>query len=142
MPSPRPSPDSKDPIEGDEIGPDGPEWISEYGLLVWKETVENLAKSGRPLLSIHTQTLIGFCAACSDLKEAGEILEKEGHLIDGGREGKKRHPAGSMRTQALTSVRAYAAELGLTPTSAGRLRGTKEKKKESPFAEFRKPSAS
>ena len=122
MPSPRGKKDNKEELlECGRLSKKPPVWLSDHAKKVWTDTISDLDAAGIPLLTIHRQAMIGFCSACSDLKEAGEILAKEGHLVDGGREGQKRHPAGSMRTQALTAVRAYSAELGLTPTSSGRL---------------------
>lgn len=138
MASPRKKERPEHKVSGEEIGEQGPVWLSEHAIEVWAQTIRDLKSSGRPLLSIHVQTLIGFCSACSDLKEAGEILAREGHLVDGGREGQKRHPAGSMRMQSLTAVRAYAAELGLTPTSASRLPPVEVKKEDNPFTKLMK----
>lgn len=115
-----------------------PKGLDKTGQEVWRWAVETCAAAGRPLQELHRVALLGLCDARADATSSGDIIEKEGVLIDGGREGMKRHPATSIRSQALTIARAYLAELGLTPTSSSRLPAKVEKPKDNPFASLRR----
>lgn len=90
---------------------------------VWRETIGFLEAENRPIHRLNTEAFVGFCESAGIVRECAEILNRDGMLIDGGREGLKRHPATTMRISALASLRAFAAELGLTPGSSGRLPG-------------------
>ncbi len=98
-----------------------PDYLTGHAARVWRETIGDLEAEGRPIHRLNRQTLVGFCDACGIVRECSETLAREGHLVDGGREGSKRNPAASIRISALQAVRAYAAELGLSPASSGRL---------------------
>lgn len=98
-----------------------PAWLSEHSQSVWRETIETLESEGRPLGQLNLQAFVGFCDAAGLVRECAEVLAKEGMTIDGGREGKKRHPAVTTRISALNSLRGYACELGLTPGTAARI---------------------
>ncbi|MES2920190.1 MAG: phage terminase small subunit P27 family [Verrucomicrobiota bacterium] len=109
-------------ISSPNITTDAPSWLSEYAKEVWRETIESLDAEGRPLNRLNIQTLTGFCDAAGLVRECSEVLARDGMTIDGGREGKKRHPAVTTRISALNSLRSYAIELGLTPGTAGRIK--------------------
>jgi|GEM_PF-6619632 len=98
-----------------------PDWMGKYAGEVWRKTIEDLEAESRPIHQLNTQMLIGFAEAAGLVRECAEIIAKEGMLIDGGRYGKKRHPAVGMRLAALSALRGYASELGLTPGASGRL---------------------
>ena len=121
---------------GDDLDPTPPKHFDKHGSRVWRDTIEVLSRAGRPLQEMHREILDGLCAASSDVITSGEILAKEGCCMEGGREGMKRHPASSIRAQALTIKRAYLAELGMTPTSASRLPTQPPKVESNPFDEF------
>jgi P27 family predicted phage terminase small subunit len=94
-----------------------PAFLPRYAQEVYRETVRNLNEAGRPLLLIHKQALVGLCQAADLAKQAGEEIRNTGFILDGGREGVKRNPAISAQIAALASLKAFAAELGLTPGS-------------------------
>lgn len=108
-------------VVGGDLKTEPPEHLDKHAARVWRETVTVLKDAGRPLQELHREVLDGLCQASSDIILAGEIIAREGLMVDGGREGFKRHPASSLRSQALTIKRAYLAELGMTPTSGSRL---------------------
>ena len=87
----------------------------------WKQTIEILAKETRFIPRSNEGVLIGYCSAFSLLDDCEKSLAADGLLVDGGRDGKRRHPALAGKLQALSAIRLYAAELGLTPRSAARL---------------------
>jgi P27 family predicted phage terminase small subunit len=94
-----------------------PAFLPKHAQEVYRTTVKDLAASGRPLLVIHRESVIGLAQAADLAKQAGEEIRKTGFVMDGGREGVKRNPAISAQIAALASLKAFAAELGLTPGS-------------------------
>jgi P27 family predicted phage terminase small subunit len=98
-----------------------PGYLAGHAAKIWRETISDLEAEGIPLHRLNRQALVGFCDACGIVRECSETLAREGHTMAGGREGIKRNPAASIRISALQAVRAYAAELGLSPASSGRL---------------------
>lgn len=94
-----------------------PAFLPKHAQEVYRTTVKDLAASGRPLLVIHREAVIGLAQAADLAKQAGEEIRKTGFVMDGGREGVKRNPAISAQIAALASLKSFAAELGLTPGS-------------------------
>lgn len=94
-----------------------PSFLPEHAQSVYRNTVKDLAASGRPLLVIHREAVIGLAQAADLARQAGEEIRKTGFTSDGGREGSKRNPAISAQIAALASVKGFCAELGLTPAA-------------------------
>lgn len=113
-----------------------PEWLSDHAKSVYSKTLTDLASEGRFLSLLNYQTLVAFSDAAGLVKQCAEVLDRDGMTIDGGREGLKRHPAVTTRISALNSLRAYAAELGMTPSASPRLPARYIAPKDSPFAKF------
>jgi len=113
-----------------------PDYLTGHAARVWRETITDLEAEGRPIHRLNRQTLVGFCDAAAIVRECGETLAREGHLVDGGREGLKRNPAATLRISALQALRAFAAELGLTPASNARLPQPHVPEKKSKFADL------
>lgn len=87
----------------------------------WEKTIRDLEAENRKLPRSNESALIGLCSACQLLADAERSLAEHGLIVDAGREGSRRNPALSAKTSALTSIRGFASEIGLTPASAGRL---------------------
>lgn len=114
VPSPPHDPDHLDPSNPPPV-------LNQYGSEVWRQTLEDLDRDKRAMHVLNRQTLIAFCQATSDAKTAGDMIDQNGILMDGGREGMKRNPAVAIRLQSLGLVRILAKELGLTPSSSSKL---------------------
>lgn len=74
----------------------------------------------RVLTDAMMTSVEAYCIAAGAVRDCQEILGREGHTIDGPR-GIRRHPASQVQTQMLTEQRRWAAELGLTPASRGKV---------------------
>lgn len=94
-----------------------PPFLPDHAQIVYRNTVRELAASGRPLLVIHREAVIGLAQSADLARQAGEEIRKTGFVTDGGREGSKRNPAISAQIAALASVKGFCAELGLTPAA-------------------------
>lgn len=84
----------------------------------WTRTIETLADEGRQLPASNEGVLMAYSSAFQLLSECEAAIASDGLLVDGGRDGKRRHPALAGKTSALTSIRSLAAQLALSPTSA------------------------
>lgn len=116
---------------------DAPDHLCNHAKAVWRRTIADLQTENRPLHQLNRECLIGFCESSAIVRECGEILSREGYLVSGGRDGSRRHPAASIRISALQSLRAFAAELGLSPASSGRLPKPSTPAKVNKFAQFK-----
>lgn len=103
------------------ISANPPDWMGKHAGEVWRQTIADLEAENRPIHKLNYQMFIGFCESAGLIRECGEIIAKEGMLLDSPRDGKKRHPAVSMRISALAALKGYAVELGLSPGASGRL---------------------
>ena len=84
----------------------------------WTLTIHDLEAEGRKLPRSNEGVLIGYASAFQLLADCDEGLKTDGLLIDGGRDGKRRHPALAGKLQALAAIRGFGVQLGLSPTSA------------------------
>jgi len=87
----------------------------------WTVLLEDLAAENRKLPTSQKMIVLGYCSAAQLLADSEDSIIADGILIGAGREGRKRNPALSSKIQALGLIRAYAAEIGLSPASASRL---------------------
>lgn len=87
----------------------------------WMQTILVLADEGRRIPRSHEGALLGYCSAFQLLADCEASLATDGLLIDGGRDGKRRSPALGGKLSALTAIRQFGSELGLSTQSASRL---------------------
>ncbi len=114
-------PVSKLPTTGGTIPAKPPAWLSKHAKATWKTTIQNLKSADRTLPLAYHESFVGYCEASAIVREASELLAKEGLVIDGGREGKKRHPAVVVHAGGLAQLRGFADALGLTCAASARL---------------------
>lgn len=97
--------------------PAAPSWLSPHAKSEWKRAAPEL--HGRSLLAADTlATLESYCVAVGIVREAEEIMTRDGRMIAGD-DGPKPHPAFKMQGAAMREARLLAAELGLTPHRRG-----------------------
>lgn len=105
--------------------PSAPAWLTAQAKAEWKRAAPELF--GRKLLTDDTQAMLeSYCVAAGMVREAEEIMAKEGRIITT-EKGLSPHPAFRMQSAAMREARLLAAELGLTPHRRG-LRGDAERK--------------
>jgi P27 family predicted phage terminase small subunit len=100
--------------------PSPPEWLGEYGEKEWWRV-------GPILIDTHLLTdadYMAFTAYCQNvqlLAESSIAIAEKGMTIFGAR-GPVRNPALATFAAATTSLRALAAEFGMTPSSRARIK--------------------
>lgn len=99
--------------------PSPPAWLPKAGKAEWKRVCPVLVDERRTLTTADLPTLAAYCAAVAQVQEATTILEAEGFTYRGP-QGPKKHPAVSIRHDAMTQMRQLGSELGLTPVSRSR----------------------
>lgn len=114
----------KRPLNGAEpqpavVAPPCPPWLPEPAVAIWAALVPELAAVG-VLSRLDAGALVGFCIALAEVQDATETLATAGRYITVNGLVRK-HPATGVRNEALGQLRAFAAELGLTPSARSRL---------------------
>lgn len=99
--------------------PPAPAWLPKDGKAEWKRVAPILVTERRTLTVADLPTLGAYCAAVAQVQEASRILEREG-LTFATEQGPRKHPAVSIRNDAMTQMRQLGGELGLTPVSRSR----------------------
>lgn len=99
--------------------PEPPEWIGEYAAAEWRRVAPDLVARGR-LNEADLGTLESYCIAIGQVKEMQRQIAIEGAVINDPKRGPRKHPAVSIRADAMTQARLLANELGLTPVSRQR----------------------
>lgn len=75
----------------------------------------------RVLTDSDMTALAAYCDAYGRWLQAREILNAEGLITDTGTGSQKVHPAWTIANQAMTQMRAFMVEFGLTPSSRTRV---------------------
>lgn len=99
--------------------PHRPAWLDDGAVAVWLRTVPILRDMG--LLTLADEAMLaGYCQACSRVAQAEASIAEDG-LLFASKMGKRANPAVAMAAQARAEMKAFAAELGLSPTARARL---------------------
>jgi P27 family predicted phage terminase small subunit len=113
----------KNPIESSEhylIADPPAELIGDIARARWVATIEVLDSENRKIPRSNEGVMIGYCSAFQLLADCERELQASGLLV-ANRDGGRRSPALAGKIQAMNAIRAFAAEIGLTPASASRL---------------------
>lgn len=78
--------------------------------------------------------LEAYCANYSRWKRSEETLRREGDIIEFPNGAKGPHPAIRIVNQALSLMRQYLIEFGMSPSSRANVKTPKKEEKKSPFA--------
>lgn len=133
-PGPAPTPshlrivrgDRKDRINTSEpkpkrAKPKCPTWLSKQAKAVWRRTATQLDAMGL-LFEADQDILAAYAVAVVTYQEATKLVEQEGILIEGRRDGMVTNPAVRVQRDQATLIRMLASEMGLTPSSRTRLK--------------------
>lgn len=101
--------------------PSAPAWLAEEAQREWRRMAHTLV-SMRVLTDTDMTALAAYCDAYGRWLEARVLLDRDGLLVDTGTGSQKVHPAWTIANQAMTQMRAFMVEFGLTPSSRSRVR--------------------
>lgn len=117
-PLPKPGEEAKPELLFDL--PDCPDWMGEYGEKEWYRVGPVLIKN-KLLTDADMLTFTAYCANVDLLVTSTIEIQTRGMTIHGAR-GPVRNPALATFAAATTSLRALAAEFGMTPSSRARIK--------------------
>lgn len=101
--------------------PKCPTWLSREAKTVWKRTADQLRTMGL-LYEADQDVLVAYVGAVVNYQRATKIVDTEGVLVEGRRDGMVTNPAVRVQRDAAQQIRMLAGELGLTPASRTRLK--------------------
>lgn len=112
-----------------------PDWLSPGAKAEWRRVAPELDRIGL-LTSLDRATLAGYCDAFDRWSECVRFTKKQGthYMTPAGQ--LREWPQVSMAKAAGQAMRAFAGDLGLTPTSRLRLNVEKEEVEDDPFEKF------
>jgi len=93
-----------------------PKWLDNYAHKVWERLAPVLKQMGL-LTFADRETFACYCQSVSDYRRAMQIIEKEGVTTATNTGYVSKHPAVTMKNEALKNIKSLASEFGLTPSS-------------------------
>lgn len=139
MPSPKPRPPALKLLTGRSEGrdsggrkvapapgflrlpPTAPDWLPEEAAAEWERVVPELQRL-QLLKPPDRAALTAYCLAWARLREAQDIVTREGMVIHDDKQGRaQRHPALLTLEAASKELRAWCGEFGLTPSAEARV---------------------
>lgn len=114
-----------EPEVSGKVGPP-PAILTGLALDTWKKVAKEweAAKIGSAL---DEEALACYCLAWKDLNDSEEDIKVFGRIVETER-GLVKNPAFTIRNSSMTQIKQFAAELGLSPTSRGKIQGPPKKK--------------
>ena len=97
-----------------------PGWLSTEALRVWDEYAPQLEARG-VLTPWDVDTFAILCDAIVHYRQASALVAASGVLIKGRKDAAVKSPAMQVVRDTAATVRVYAAEFGMTPSSRGAL---------------------
>lgn len=116
-----------EPVQAVEGVPTCPEWLSPEAKGEWPRVIADLQHLG-VLSKTDRASIIGFCVAFGEFEHATKTLGTEGHFYTDDKGTLRAHPAVSVQQNAMSKMRSYASEFGLSPASRGRVPKKKDDK--------------
>ncbi len=102
--------------------PSAPKWLPEHGKAAWKIVMAQLVADGK--IAKHELSVVeGYCVATARVREAEEIVQREGMTYVSPSGDIKRRPETMILKESIEAQRRLAAELGLTPASREKNKG-------------------
>lgn len=104
-----------------------PEILAGVALETWQKISNEMTAAGT-ISNVDAEALLAYCTAVQDLHDTYEDIETFGRIVETER-GLVKNPAFTIRATALTQIKAFACEFGLTPASRGKVKGSPDEKK-------------
>jgi P27 family predicted phage terminase small subunit len=102
-----------------------PTWLSKDAKAVWRRTAKQLKLMGL-LFEADQDILAAYANAVVNYQRSTEIVDREGVLVEGRRDGMVSNPAVRVQRDSAMLIRQLAGELGLTPSARTRLKADGE----------------
>lgn len=119
----RPIPDAPEPLAGLPVIPDG---MSDDAKSIWDRVIRDYGHTG-VLTGVDGDALRVYCEAVVRYEHAAQLLEKSGPLVRGARSGDLvKNPLHQIVRDNADLIRAYARELGFTPSARSALGDAKK----------------
>lgn len=132
-PGRRPIPDAPEPTAGLPVVPDG---MSDESKAVWERLIRDYGHTG-VLTGVDGDALRVYCEAVVRYEYAAAMLEKSGPLVKGARSGELvKNPLHQVVRDNADLIRAFARELGFTPSARSALADVKQKPAEDPLEKW------
>ena len=103
-----------------KVIPKCPTWLNADAKKIWKRTAEQLKDMG-VLFESDQDLLAAYAIAVDNYIKATRLVDTEGLLVEGRRDGQVTNPAVRVQRDAAQLMRQLAAEFGLTPSSRTRI---------------------
>ena len=116
--------------------PTMPAGMSGPAQAIWKRIIRDYAHTG-VLTSVDTHALRVFCEAVVRYEHAAAMLEQSGPLVRGARRGDLvKNPLHQIVRDDADLIRAFARELGFTPSARSALTSVQEADEDDPLARW------
>jgi P27 family predicted phage terminase small subunit len=116
---------SRRPLRGNSPKPEGvpacPLWLTPEARREWKRVAPELTRLGL-LTKLDRATLAGYCISYSWWRKAQEVLDDQGTVYVTNKGQLKPRPEVEIARISGDMMKAFAAELGMTPASRERIR--------------------
>jgi len=119
----------ENPPEYEPAIPECPAHITGEARKEWDRLAERLQAAGT-LTHEARSTLAGFCVAWQMHMEAFALVEDRGLLLEDAKGKEFKNPAANILNDSLRQMNTFAAELGITPSSRGRVQAVKVEKED------------
>jgi P27 family predicted phage terminase small subunit len=104
-----------------------PEGMSKAAVAVWERVMRDYAATG-VLSGVDADALRVYCEAVVRYEHAAQLLESSGPLVKGARSGELvKNPLHQVARDNANLIRAYARELGFTPSARSALTDVRSK---------------
>ena len=106
-----------------ERPPAPPRYLNDLARKFWRDAC-------RELIAMRTfgrgdlPTVAAYASACAEMAEADELIKQSGLTASSPKGGEYIQPLVVIRSMAQKRVKAFAAELGLTPSARSRIKAT------------------
>jgi len=103
------------------LGPAPPAWLADDARAEWQRLAPMLARLG-VLTETDADALAAYCEAWVTWKQATQKLRQFGMVVKGKHELPTTSPYVRIAHHAMTQMRAFLVEFGMTPSSRARIR--------------------
>lgn len=112
-----------------------PRWLHLEAKKLWRQLAPEMRRQGL-LTVLDRAAFAALCQSWARWRQAEEVLAVEGLTKPGHRAVLRKHPLTTVAQQYQQMVKVWCQELGLTPSSRGRISVPKQPEKEDPMGRF------